>query len=256
MKNKLISFFAAVAVAAASFTPVMAEWHPSQAQTGVSIPADASEITVGDSKILVTTDATKFTTDEPVILVSTVSAPKDSLTTTVYNEALKAGSKSIDEFLSKYGVQTAVNDKLKEIAGSTAKSEDLVMLGMVDVTANDPAKAIINANSPAQITFSLNGVKADGKYVAVHFTSESSAEVLPASWGDETFTVTMTNFSPVMILSYKQGSSATDAAKNNTGKTANTSDNSNTMLYAGIMVVAVVAAGIVFFTTRKKKGQD
>lgn len=256
MKNKLISFLAAITVAAASFTPVMAEWHPSQAQTGVTVPEGSETITVGDKQISVTTDAAKYNTTDPVILVSPVSAPHDALTTTVYNDALKAGSQSIDAFLTKYGVQAAVNAKLKEIAGETAKSEDLVMVGMADVTANDAAKAIINETNPANITLAMSGIKASGKYIAVHFTSETSAEVLPASWADGSITVTMSSFSPVMILSYNEGSSAADAAKKNTGKTANTSDNSNVLLYGGIMAVAVVAAGIVFFSTRKKSGQD
>ena len=254
MKNKFISAFAAIAMVAVSLTPVSAEWHPSQAQGGVSVPEGSSEVEdTNGNKITVTTSSSVAESGVPAILISPVSAPVDPLTTTIYNKALKVSGKNTDAFLSEFGsLQTDVQSKLKEIAGNTAKSEDLEMLSMFDVTANELAKQSIGDGS-VNVTASVPGVKASGKYVVVHFTSESTAEVLQSSWADGTVTFTMgSSFSPVMVLSYNEGS----AKKDNSGKVADTSDNGNTLLYAGVMATALVAAGIVFFKTRKKAGQD
>lgn len=254
MKNKLISAFAAIAMMAVSFTPIMAEWHPSQAQTGVDVPAGSKTVTTSSGKALTVTTGS-VSEDDEAIVISTVSNTTDATTKAIYNKALQFSSKSTDAFLSEFGsLQTDVQAKLKEIAGSNAKSDDLEMLGMFDVHATEAAKAAIGEGGTVDITVSISGVKASGKYVAVHFTSESTAEVIPCTAGDGTVTFTMgQSYSPVMILSYTEGSST---SKSSSSKTANTSDESNVALYAGIMVAAVVAAGVVFFTTRKKVGQD
>lgn len=251
MKNKFVSALATLAVVAASFTPVMAEWHPSKGQSGVEIPDSSTTIKVGDTDVAVTTN--RNYSEGPAIIVTPESNPVDPYTTTVYNKALQYSGKSVDAFLAEYGVQAAVNEELKNKVGSSAKSADLDMLAMFDVTANQAALDLINTAGSATFTVSVSGVKASGTYIAVHFKDDGSAEVIPCTAGDGTVTLTMSSFSPVMILSYKEGSSTKPATA---GKTANTSDNNNVMLYAGIMGVAIVAAGVVFFSTRKKKGQD
>lgn len=252
MKNKLISAFAAIAMMAVSFTPIMAEWHPSKGQTGVSVPEGSQTVTVNGTTLDVVASNT-LNENKAMIAVSDVSSTKNETTKAIYNKALEFSSKGTDAFLSEFGsLQTDVQKALKEIAGSNAKSEDLEMFALFDVDATQLAKDAI-ADGTVNITVALSGAKSSDKYVAVHFKDASTAEVIPCTAGDGTVTITMGNsFSPVMILSYSEGSSTSKSSS----KTANTSDESNVALYAGIMVAAVVAAGVVFFTTRKKVGQD
>lgn len=247
MKSKFISAVASVALAATMMTNVNAEWHPSQGQDDVTVNEQNSQITIGDSTIRVTSDPIADT-GEPLIWVLSKSETTNADTKRIYEEAL--ASTSTDNFLSKYdGLQQTVLEALRAKVGNDAKSEDLEMLSLFDIDANTLARELISQNGSVPITLSVPGIQTDGTYIVVHWKDDGTTEILEDSVPAEgQITVNMSTFSPVMILSYIEGSSV----NNNTGNGADTSDSNNVLLFGGVLAVAVIAGGALIITRKKK----
>lgn len=200
-------------------------------------------------------------------------------------------SASTTQFLEKVG-GNLLNLVSEAVSGVTdATVDDFIPAALFDVTASAGAIEQMGEGGSVDIELAVPGITQDSNIIAIHFlgdvenmeaASESlssdfenavlnyDAEILDAVAGDGTVTVTMSSFSPVLILS--QTAAATEETAETmapvTGSvstpeptaepTANTepeTDNGSSgwVLPVVIVAIVVVAGVVVVVTTRKGK---
>lgn len=199
-------------------------------------------------------------------------------------------STSTSQFLEKVGggLLDKVAEAVQELADDSAEEtvDDYQPAALFDVTASAGAIELMGENGKVDVELEVPGVKEDTKLVAIHFLGELEdieaarealksnfnsailnydAEILPATVGDGIVTVTMTSFSPVMILTKAEEPEATAAPVAGTEATPEPeataeptvepeSDNGGSGWIWAVVVVAVLAiGGGVYASTRKKK---
>lgn len=187
--------------------PLQAEdWHPSQSNQVISIPEGYETVEVNGTPLIITTDNSYQYKEEPAVIVSPAVSPIDSYTTEVYNNALSYAGKSTDTYLYSYnGLHSQIENRLHELMGNSASTNNLRIHSVFDVWANDVARRIINEQGYVNVTVALHGITKNNRYIAVHFPNNSKdPEVIPCTWDEGMVTLTLgTEFSPVMILSYE-----------------------------------------------------
>lgn len=205
----------------------------------------------------------------------------------VYETVTK--STSTTQFLEKVGgsLLEKVTEAVQALAADGAEEavDDYAPSALFDVTASAGAIEQMGENGKVDVELEVPGVKEDTKLVAVHFLGELAdieaarealnsdfaaailnydAEVLPAVAGDGTVTVTMTSFSPVMILTKAEEEAAPVAAvatpepeatpEPTAEPTVEPESGGSAFNWLWIVIaVVVVAAGVAFAATRKKK---
>lgn len=206
----------------------------------------------------------------------------------VYETVTK--STSTTEFLEKVGsdLLTKVTEAVQALAtdGAEEAVDDYTPAALFDVTASAGAIEQMGENGKVDVELEVPGVKEDTKLVAVHFLGSLAdieaarealnsdfaaailnydAEILPAVAGDGTVTVTMTSFSPVMILTKAEEEEAAPVAAMATPEPEATpeptaeptvepeSSGSGFNWLWIVIAVVVVVAGVAFAATRKKK---
>lgn len=207
----------------------------------------------------------------------------------VYETVTK--STSTTEFLSKIG--SALLDKVAEAVqeladeGAEETVDDYQPAALFDVTASAGAIEQMGADGQVDVELEVPGVKGDTKLVAIHFLGQLpdieaarealnsdfanallnyDAEILPSVPGNGTVTVTMTSFSPVMILTKAEtepeataapvaGTEATPEPEATAEPTVEPeSDNGgNGWLWAALVVAVLAIGGGAYASTRKKK---
>lgn len=169
----------------------------------------------------------------------TVSATQTAETNSLRSSLVSAGS--VEAFFEAQGA-TEIVDLLAEQAGEIG---DLVSLDVVDVSID----TVLAEGDSVDISLNVQGILAGDKVFAAHKRSDGAWELLNASApANDTVTITMTSFSPVMIL--KDQSPASGSTQDN--KTPGTGNYSNIALWGGVLVVAVAAAGVVLFEKKRK----
>lgn len=204
-------------------------------------------------------------------------------------------STSTTQFLEKVGgtllnlVTEAVDAIAQEHSDQTVTVDDFAPAALFDVTASAGALELMGDNGSVDVEMEVPGITADSNIIAVHFLGEVEdaeamqealtndfdnavlnydAEILDAVAGDGTVTVTMTSFSPVLILTQtaaavtEEPADTAATAENDTEATPEPSaavmepeaDNGGNGWILPIVIVAIVViAGVVVVVTRKNK---
>lgn len=254
VRNKVLSACASIALALTLATPVLAEnnWHPSQTNQGVS--QETTEITTSAGTFKITGDESVYQESGARILVSNASATSSDPTVQANLAKTKelyqkAQGTTASQFIKQNADLTAFETKAAALVGKTVSADSFVMASMFDVTPDSEALAIIKELGGVELTFNVPGITSDGKYLAIHWLSDGSTEVLDVTPGNGTAKIKFgTNFSPIMILKYSEGTS-TSASIVNTG------DHSNMLVYGVVAGVAIVIAGAAI-VIRKNKAEE
>lgn len=146
---------------------------------------------------------------------------------------------SFDE--NEYGVTVdtvaaAAKTEIMKVAPNATSAE---LVGVADVTYEGeiPAEGVA-------ITLKVDGIKAGDKVFVIHYTSADTYEVLEATAGDGTVTVTFKSLSPVAIVKYTVEAAASTGDTTTTVNTTTTVDTTTTSPKTGVLPVAAIAAGI------------
>lgn len=206
-------------------------------------------------------------------------------------------STSTTQFLEKVGgallnlVTEAVNGLAQDNPDQMVSVDDFAPAALFDVTASAGALELMGDNGSVDVEMEVPGITADSNIIAVHFLGEVEdaeamqealandfdnavlnydAEILDAVAGDGTVTVTMTSFSPVLILTQtaavvtEEPADTAATAANDTEATpepsavpmqaeAEADNGGNGWVLPVVIVAIVVVAGIAVVVTRKNK---
>lgn len=210
----LLSFTCATAVNAA-------DYYGSKTQGGTTISGSPT-----------------VTTKNGTTVTATVMDTAD--TKSLRSALVSAGS--IEAFFEAEGATELVSE-LGRVAGDV---NDLVSLDVVDVKID----ATLAAGDSVDISLYVQGILAGDKVIAAHKRSDGAWELIDASApANDTVTVTMTSFSPVMIF---KDTTPNDGSTQNNSNAPGTGNYSNIALWGGVLVVAVAAAGVVLFEKKRK----
>lgn len=230
--KKVASILAALMLSLTCVTAVNADWYGSKTQNG-GVEVTNKQVTSKDGKT--------------VNVAVTPAASASGETTYVQN--LVKNSDGLEGFfdLLKNGedVKAAVSKEAGDLSNLT-----YVSLFDVDIDAD------LAEGDSVEIAVSVEGIKAKDSVVALHFYNNTdnigvNAEVIPATVNDNGDVVlTMSSFSPVLILKNTKNNAPADGTSSS-DKTQ-TGVYSNVALWAGVLVVAVAAAGVVLYDRKKK----
>lgn len=195
-------------------------------------------------------------------------------------------STSTTQFLEKVGgsLLEKVTEAVQALAADGAEEtvDEYVPAALFDVTASAGAIEQMGVDGKVDVELEVPGVKEDTKLVAVHFLGNLAdieaarealnsdfdtailnydAEILPAVAGDGTVTVTMTSFSPVMILTKAEeeavpvsgGTVSTPEPETTPEPTVEPEADKGGFNWLWIVIAVAVVAVIAFAATRKKK---
>lgn len=194
------------------------------------------------------------------------------------------------------GEITAAEQELAQVEAqiSATEAEDYDNMdnyepaGLFDVSVNGDMEQALADGGSVEIPVKVDGITAESDVLALHFTgdvtdadtlaeelktntdaviNDMSVEVLPCVPGDGMVTLTMSSFSPVMILTRAQAevtvsepteqataeSETVEATPAPAESAEETASGSSPWIYVLIVVVVVVVAGVVVVMTRKKK---
>lgn len=258
VRNKVLSACASFVLAAALVTPVFAvdDWHPSQTNQGVSM--EDTTVTVGDYTFIITQSEGTYLEGDSRVLVSNASASVSDADPTVQANVAKtkelyqkALGTTASNFISQNADLNEFETKASALVGKTVSADEFVMASMFDVTPNADALAKIKELGGITLTFDVPGITPDGLYLAIHFKSDNTTEVLDVTPGNGTATIKFgADFSPVMILKYSEGASASGTNIVDTG------DHSNILIYGIVAGAALVVAGAAIIIRRKKAEEE
>lgn len=219
--KKVASILAALMLSLTCATAVKAEdFYGSATQGGTSL--------VGESAIKTANGATVNVT------------VTDTAETKEIRSAYKA-SGSLEAYFNSIEASTIV-DELGEKGLTVSK---LSCLDIVDINIGTETLA---SGDSVNIPVKVQGIKKGDAVYAVHFGANGPELIAASATANDTVTLTMTSFSPVMILKY----TGTVTSSDNTGDKTQTGVYSNVALWAGVLVVAVAAAGVVLYDRKKK----
>lgn len=225
--KKVASILAAAMLSLTCATAVNAEdFYGSATQGGTTLAGDSAITTASGATVNVTVT--------------------DTAETKSIRSDFKA-SGSLEAYFESVGASAVVDELAKE-AGNVA---DLSCMDIVDISIGDVTLA---AGDSVNIPVKVQGIKKGDAVYAIHFGDNGPELIAASATADDTVTLTMNSFSPVMILkdqSPAAGSSTTTTASGETATPA-TGVYSNVALWAGVLVVAVAAAGIVLYDRKKK----
>lgn len=202
-------------------------------------------------------------------------------------------SSSTTQFLQKVGGELLdlVNGAVETIAQANPDEEvtadDFTPAALFDVSASAGALQQMGENGSVDVEMEVPGITADSNIIAVHFLGEVEdaetlqeslandfdntilnydAEILNAVAGDGTVTVTMTSFSPVLILTQTAAAQtavteaptadteATPAPSAEPAQVEQEADNGgNGWVLPVVIVVVIVVAGIAVLTRKNKQ---
>lgn len=252
-----------------------AEWTPSKTQTqailgstGASVVNAAGEETaLAEGDIVVTNLAACLEGKEA----------KDLNTAAVYNAALAAESTSamLNMFSVPEEVQAALEEQIAALGLENVTLDNYQSASLFDVSAAESVLSTMEEGSSIQVSVKVDGVTPDSNVLALHFKGDAveaedaaaavanmEVELLPCEAGDGEVTLTMTSFSPVMILTLDSAEDLpaeapaedveVDAPAEDTAPAEETSS-SNTMLYVVVAAVAIVVVIAVVVAKGGKK---
>lgn len=195
VRNKVISFAAAVAVAASMITPVMAANIGSATNTGVSSSTTTAIVTdsEGNAKsvaVETTTDSSAVSRTDAAVLV--VNTEKTEHVQAVEAEITKAETTTAYIQSLPDVIANAVTEAL---GGDTSVAQ---VVGVINIDANQLMKDL---TSSAVVKLPVDGATSSDKFVLVHYGTNLYEEI-PANAGDGyiTFTVDPSNLSPFVVL--------------------------------------------------------
>lgn len=224
--KKVASILAAAMLSLTCATAVNAEdFYGSATQGGTTLAGDSAITTASGATVNVTVT--------------------DTAETKSIRSDFKA-SGSLEAYFESVGASAVVDELAKE-AGNVA---DLSCMDIVDISIDTK----LAPGDSVEIPVKVQGIKKGDAVYAIHFGANGPELIAASATADDTVTLTMTSFSPVMILkdqSPAAGSSTTTTASGETATPA-TGVYSNVALWAGVLVVAVAAAGIVLYDRKKK----
>lgn len=220
--------------------------------------------------------------------VTKLNAKREELSASV--EDLKANGGSEAEIAEAEAALAAVDAQIAATESADYDSMDnYEPAALFDVSVDTAVTEQLSNGGSIEIPITVDGVNEDSDVLALHFmgdltdadtlvedlqsnpdatVDEMSVEVLPCVPGDGMVTVTMTSFSPVMILVRAEAEAAVttpeeapagtvDAtptpAPEETVEQPETDGGVSPWVYVAIVVVVVVVAGGVVVATRKKK---
>ncbi len=221
--KKLTSVLAAGLLSFTCATAVNAEdFYGSKTQGGTAISGSSTVTTAKGTSV-------------------TVYAEDNAVTQSLRASLKSAGS--IEAFFKAEGASGLVSE-LAAVAGNV---DDLVCLDVVDVNIGE---ATLAEGDSVQVSLDVQGILAGDKVIAAHKRSDGAWELVDASApANDTVTITMTSFSPVMIFKDQTPNNGSTQNNNNAPVTGNYT---NIALWGGVLVVAVAAAGIVLFEKKRK----
>lgn len=220
--------------------------------------------------------------------VERLNAQRDELSAKV--DQLKADGAGEDEIKAAEQELAQVDAQISATEAADYDSMDnYEPAALFDVSVNgDMEKALADGGS-VEVPVKVDGITADSDVLALHFMGDvadaealteelknnadaviddMSVEVLPCVPGDGMVTLTMTSFSPVMILTRAEAEVAvTEPAEQTPATTedttveatpaptedaAETASGSNLWIYVVVVIVVVVVAAVVVVTRKKK----
>ena len=204
-------------------------------------------------------------------------------------------STSTTQFLEKVGgsLMDLVSGAVDAIADAQPEQsvtvDDFAPAALFDVTASAGALEQMGENGSVEVELEVPGITADSNIIAVHFLGDIAdiegareslindfentildydAEILDAVAGDGTVTVTMTSFSPVLILAQTAATpAATEEPAAGTVSTPEPSaeptqaepavDNGGNGWVLPVVIVAIIAViAVAVVVTSKNKGKQ
>lgn len=282
MKKKISICAAAAMVALFSMTVQAEGLISSPAQKGAEL-AGGVTLTTESGVVTVLDDGTiRITNVEDTLSgESGLEDRVNAVTNAVYDAATQAETTS--SFLSLFAngeeIQTMLNEQLMSADASAADSlDDYEAAALFDVNIDDTALQTMTEGSNVQIPVKVDGITTTSDVLALHFiaaegeesVNSMEVEVLPCVANDGFVTITMTSFSPVMVLTRVQsdltvtqeGSAESAVTENSdsqpqmedeTEQSDSENSNSHAGIYIGGAVVVVVLVGAFYVATRKKK---
>lgn len=282
MKKKISICAAAAMVALFSMTVQAEGLISSPAQKGAEL-AGGVTLTTESGVVTVLDDGTiRITNVEDTLSgESGLEDRVNAVTNAVYDAATQAETTS--SFLSLFAngeeIQTMLNEQLMSADASAADSlDDYEAAALFDVSIDDTALQTMTEGSNVQIPVKVDGITTTSDVLALHFiaaegeesVNSMEVEVLPCVANDGFVTITMTSFSPVMVLTRVQsdltvtqeGSAESAVTENSdsqpqmedeTEQSDSENSNSHAGIYIGGAVVVVVLVGAFYVATRKKK---
>lgn len=234
--KKVASILAAAMLSLTCATAVKADWKGSATQMGGTSSAVSGSVT--------TSTGTVVKADQIVVTPSTKA---DAKTQEVASVVTASGSNSVKEMLSNFGGADVAMAAIEEQAGEKGISiSALAPATVFDVTLDG---VVLAEGETIDIPVKVDGIKAGDKVIAIHFSGEAgnlTADVIPSKVDENgNVVLTMSSFSPVLIL---KDTSTTSGSTT----TPSTGVYSNVALWAGVLVVAVAAAGVVLYDRKKK----
>ena len=220
--------------------------------------------------------------------VERLTAQKDELSAKV--EQLKADGASEDEIASAQQELAQVEAQISATESADYDSMDnYEPAAMFDVSVSDDIAQAVADGGSVEVPVKVDGITADSDVIALHFMGdvtdaaalaeevknnadatidEMDVEVLPCVAGDGMVTLTMTSFSPVMILTRAEtevqvSEPATEPAATEDATveatpaptaepTEESASSGSPWIYVVIVIVVVVVAGVVVATRKKK----
>ena len=233
--KKLTSVLAAGVLSFTYATAVNADWYGSKVTNGGGESA-ATDTVTGSAGTTVAPDNIKVTT----------VANAGSATQEVYSVVTASGSKTVEAVLESFsGGDAAYADLEAEAAEKGINISALKPATVFDVSLTGVE---LQEGETVDIPVKVEGIVAGDKIIAIHFAGEAgnlTPEVIPSRVDDNgNVILTMGSFSPVLILK-----DTTPATPN---KIPGTGNYASIALWGGVLVVAVVAAGVVLFEKKRK----
>lgn len=236
--KKIASILAAAMLSFTCTTAVNADWRGSATQLGGVSSSASGTIT-----------ASNGTTVSAGQIVVTPASKADERTQEVASVVTESGSNSIETMLSNFGGADAAMKAIEEQAAEKGITiSNLKPVAAFDVTL---VGITLSGGETIDIPVKVDGISKGDKVIAIHFSGEVgnlTADVIPSSVDDNgNVVLTMSSFSPVLIL---KDTSTTGTGTNST--VPSTGVYSNVAVWAGVLVVAAVAAGIVLYSRKRK----
>lgn len=220
--------------------------------------------------------------------VERLNAQRDELSAKV--DQLKADGAGADEISAAEQELAQVDAQISATEAADYDSMDnYEPAALFDVSVSGDMEQMLADGGSVEVSVKVDGITADSDVLALHFMGDvadaealteelknnadaviddMTVEVLPCVAGDGMVTLTMTSFSPVMILTRaetevavtepaEQAPATTDdatveATPAPSEDTAEAASSSNLWIYAIVVVVVVVIAAVVVVTRKKK----
>lgn len=218
MKNKFVISMA-LALAIMPFNPmsVDAEWYASPTNNGAQ--AGTAEATTSTGRVVkVASGSSALDNEEPTIVITNVADAPDPLTSTIHSKI--DSTENLDAFIGEFsGLKDAITAKVGD--------KNLLSNILFDVSVNSAMIQVMEKSETVTFTVKVDGVKSGDTYLAIHFIGENSAELIPCVAGDNSVTLTMSGFSPILLVKAETKETSKTETTTNSGTKVVTCEEAN-----------------------------